>query len=73
MSNNLAFCASGAITVEPGFVRQADVDGDGVNDLLIDYLGITCDGSRGFCGTGGCSQEIWLADPVGPTACFSRT
>ncbi len=64
--NNELHCIDGVAAVEPGFVQQADVDGDGINDVLIDYLGLTCDGSRLFCGTGGCTQEIWLADPTGP-------
>jgi hypothetical protein len=66
IAENEAFCAGGAAAVGPGFVRQADVDGDGVNDVLIDYMGLTCDGSWGFCGTGGCSQEVWLGDRAGP-------
>lgn len=66
IAENEAFCAGGATSVEPGFVKLADVDGDGLNDLLIDYMGLVCDGMRGYCGTGGCSQEIWLADRRGP-------
>lgn len=66
IAENEATCAGGATSVEPGFLTQTDVDGDGVNDVLIDYLGLTCDGSRAFCGTGGCSQEIWLGATDGP-------
>jgi hypothetical protein len=66
IAENEAFCAGGAATVEPGLVRQADVDADGVNDVLIDWVGLTCDGSRAFCGSGGCTHEIWLSDPAGP-------
>jgi hypothetical protein len=47
-------------------VRAADVDGDGLNDVLIDYLGLICDGMQAYCGTGGCTQEVWLADRGGP-------
>jgi hypothetical protein len=68
VAENEAFCLGegGIATVEPGFVRQADVDGDGVNDALIDWGGLACDGRRDFCGTGGCTQEVWLGDRSGP-------
>lgn len=66
IAENETYCTDGATSVEPGLVRQADVDGDGLNDLLIDYMGLVCDGMRPYCGTGGCSQEIWLADRDGP-------
>ena len=53
----------GRVTVEPGFVRQADVDGDGLNDAVLDWGGLRCDGSAFlYCGSGGCRQSVWLAD-----------
>lgn len=66
LADNESACAGGVTGVEPGLVRQEDVDGDGTNDVIIDFQGLTCDGSRLFCGTGGCTQEIWLGDPSGP-------
>jgi hypothetical protein len=66
IAENAAYCAGGATTVEPGFLRQADVNGDGVNDVILSYLGLTCDGSRAFCGTGGCTEEVWLGSATGP-------
>jgi len=66
IAENEASCAGGAAAVDPGFVTLADVDGDGVNDVRIDYGGLTCDGSYGYCGSGGCTQEIWLGDRDGP-------
>lgn len=57
---NAAFCAAREVTVEPGLVRMADLDADGVNDAIIDWGSLTCAGSRAFCGSGGCTTEIWL-------------
>lgn len=63
---NAEWCGDGVAGVDPEFLRRADVDGDGVNDAILDYLGLTCDGARAYCGSGGCSQEVWLGDPSGP-------
>lgn len=65
IAENEAFCEDGVTKAEPNLSRRADVDGDATEDLLIDYAGLTCDGSLPFCGSGGCTQEIWLADPQG--------
>lgn len=66
IADNAEWCGDGVAGVDPEFLRRADVDGDGVNDAILDYMGLTCDGARAFCGTGGCSQEVWLGDPSGP-------
>jgi hypothetical protein len=60
LADNRAGCA-GEATVEPGFLRQLDVDGDGVNDAVLNWGGLRCDGSTSYCGSGGCRQDIWLA------------
>ncbi len=65
IGKNEAFCAGGVTSVGPEFRRDSDLDGDGRADLILDYLGLLCDGSRAFCGTGGCSQEVWLGQPDG--------
>ena len=64
VADNAASCA-GAATVEEGFVRMADADGDGVNDLLLNYGHLRCDGGVRYCGSAGCQQDIWLSDPQG--------
>jgi hypothetical protein len=66
MADNAAWCGDGVAGADPEFLRRADVDCDGVNDAILDYLGLTCDGARAFCGSGGCTQEIWLGDREGP-------
>ncbi len=66
VARNQDHCREGSAAVSPGFVRQIDVDGDGLNDVVLDFGGLQCDGSYPYCGTGGCTQEIWLADRAGP-------
>ncbi|EYD75455.1 phosphate acetyltransferase [Rubellimicrobium mesophilum DSM 19309] len=63
---NEAFCTDGTPAVGPGFLRQEDVDGDGLNDAILDFGALTCGESHDYCGSGGCTQEIWLADRDGP-------
>lgn len=56
----------GSFAVEEGFARRQDVDGDGIADLLLDWGALRCDGLPQYCGTGGCTQEIWLGAEEGP-------
>lgn len=62
VAENEAECP-GAATVQEGFVRMADVDGDGVNDLILDHGRLRCDEMTRYCGSAGCRQDIWLSDP----------
>jgi hypothetical protein len=62
VAENEAQC-SGTASVQEGFLRTAEVDGDGVNDLILDYGRLRCDGLTGYCGSAGCRQDIWLFDP----------
>lgn len=59
--------------IGPGFVTLRDLNADGINDAIISYGAAGCgDGGSFYCGTGGCTQEIWLATPEGPfTPLFS--
>jgi hypothetical protein len=59
-----ATCA-GTPEIGPAFQRLVDVDGDGRQDAVLDWRGLTCDGRPGSCGTGGCRAEVWLATPEG--------
>jgi len=44
-----------------GYTRPVNVNDDGLDDLLIDYGALSCDGMRSmFCGSGGCTQKIYL-------------
>ncbi len=62
VAENEAQC-SGTASVQEGFLRTAEVDGDGVNDLILDYGRLRCDDLTGYCGSAGCRQDIWLSDP----------
>ena len=63
---NAAFCTEATPAVGPDFLRQADLDGDGLNDAILDFGALTCGERHDYCGSGGCTGEIWLADRDGP-------
>ena len=65
LADNQASCEGQIAEVSEGFVRNADVDGDGMNDAILNWGALRCDGSTLYCGSGGCRQEIWLATPEG--------
>jgi hypothetical protein len=65
VADNEASCARGAAEVGRGFVRNADVDGDEVNDAILDWGALRCDGSAFYCGSGGCRMDVWLSRPEG--------
>ena len=47
---------------ESGFVTRRDVNGDGVPDYILDLGKFTCgDNSSYFCGSGGCSVEVFAS------------
>lgn len=59
-----AFCREGGgePSVGEGFLREADLTGDGRADYVLDFAGLDCAGSpMGFCGPTGCLVTIWLA------------
>jgi hypothetical protein len=44
----------------PGFIDMIDLNGDGLEDAIIDYSHLQCDGSNiAFCGTGGCTLRFY--------------
>jgi hypothetical protein len=49
--------------VDPGYLQGAEVDGDGIDDLLIDWNHISCQGAspRPFCGAANCSASVFLS------------
>lgn len=63
-------CAS--VELSEGFVQRINVDGDGRDDLLVDYHGAQCDGSSAlFCGSAGCDMVIYLGNAAGGFALLS--
>lgn len=56
----------GNVTVGPGFVALRDLNGDGINDAILDHGAIACaDIAVPYCGTAGCWGEIWLGGADG--------
>lgn len=60
IKENSQFCDK-KIKYTTGFLTRRDVNGDGIDDFILDYGGWTCDGSSGFCGSGGCLTQIFAS------------
>ena len=55
-----------AVKLNPAFISEKDVNGDGVKDYVLDYGEFECDGSASFfCGTGGCLTQVFASLPDG--------
>ncbi|MEJ2021030.1 MAG: hypothetical protein P8X43_03050 [Maritimibacter sp.] len=51
----------GTISVEPGFETRQDLNGDGRDDLVIDYASAACSEAASlYCGSGGCTTGLYL-------------
>ena len=56
----------GKVTFAPGTVRKIDLNGDGRDDYIISFAETECKGRLSvFCGTGGCSLDIYVTLPGG--------
>ncbi|MBD2745828.1 SH3 domain-containing protein [Microvirga sp. BT688] len=62
INTNTATCSS--FKGMPGFTRNdLDLNADGVNDWVVDYGHLECDGSTSmFCGSGGCTLQILISN-----------
>ena len=57
------------VRFQPGFIARPDVNGDGRPDYVLDYTFAQCDGDpRGFCGSLGCSAQVFASLPDGTYA-----
>ncbi len=62
----------GTVAKEPGFERREDLDGDGREDIVIDYAAAACSASPTLnCSSGGCTVGFFLARGEGYTKFFS--
>jgi hypothetical protein len=56
----------GVMELGEGFVTRVDADGNGRDDLLLDFSEINCDGSQTrYCSVAGCGVAIYLQDADG--------
>jgi hypothetical protein len=56
----------GKVTFAPDTVRAIDLNGDGRDDYIISFAETECKGRLSvFCGTGGCSLDIYVTLPNG--------
>jgi hypothetical protein len=54
------------VTLKWGFVVAEDVNGDGVDDYVLDYGKFVCGDIRSyFCGSGGCLTQVFVSIPNG--------
>jgi hypothetical protein len=52
--------------IEPGFITRQDVNGDHVDDYILDYGKFICGVDQSFfCGTAGCLTEVFASMPDG--------
>ena len=62
----------GTVAMDQGFERREDLDGDGREDLVIDYAAAVCSSSPTLnCSTGGCTVGFFLARDTGYVRMFS--
>ncbi|MEZ5720263.1 MAG: hypothetical protein R3D59_00225 [Paracoccaceae bacterium] len=62
----------GTVAMETGFERNEDLDGDGRDDVVIDYAAAACSESPTLnCSTGGCTVGFFLARDEGYVRMFS--
>lgn len=56
---------NGELGYQPSTVQLFDLDGDGVDDEIIDESTYSCTSSRTlFCGTGGCGLKVIVGDRI---------
>jgi hypothetical protein len=57
------------VAIEKGFLTRKDINGDGRPDFVLDYESFTCDGDRRwFCGSAGCTTQVFASLPNGTYA-----
>ncbi|MGU3539010.1 hypothetical protein [Methylobacterium sp. A54F] len=55
-------CSGGKVTLEPGFLTRKDVNGDGIEDIILDYAAVRCgDSGSLYCGSAGCIAQVFAS------------
>jgi hypothetical protein len=57
--------AGGKLAPPEKAIRRLDLDGDGRDDFILDDRRLACRGAPGWCGSGGCSIEVFLSSAAG--------
>jgi hypothetical protein len=63
----------GKAKLDDSYATAVDLNGDGVDDFIIDLAGYSCQRpgfgpSNEFCGSAGCPVSVWLSQPGGSYA-----
>ena len=57
---------SASLKFKKGFLTRRDVNGDGVTDFILDYGAAECGDRLSFyCGSGGCTTQVFASLPDG--------
>jgi hypothetical protein len=57
------------VDFKPDFVATKDINGDGIDDYILDYGNAACGNFESFwCGTGGCQTQVFASLPNGDYA-----
>jgi hypothetical protein len=52
----------GKVKFEKGFLTRRDINGDGIDDFILDYGHFACGANISlYCGTAGCSTEVFAS------------
>jgi hypothetical protein len=53
---------SGKVKFEKGFLTRRDINGDGIEDFILDYGHFACGAtSNAYCGSAGCSTAVFAS------------
>ncbi len=66
IQENRKSCEPDKLRMEKGFVTRKDINGDGVDDYILDYGKTICGDLRSyFCGSAGCVTQVFASHPDG--------
>mgnify|MGYP000268254795 CR=1 FL=1 len=65
----------GELTIEPEFARLADLNGDGVSDVIVDHSGLSCSAGASLfaSGSSGFTIKIYLGGQEGLEPAYEST
>jgi hypothetical protein len=68
IDDELKSCAE-KVTFKKGFLTRRDINGDGIDDFILDYGRFACGGnSIAYCGSAGCLMTVFASLPNGKFA-----